>query len=161
MVSASYYIDQRKRESRAGGLVCGLEDCFIVELTSCRRLYTDTFSFMMAADMADSYGRRLIPQILDRLAASDPERIVFSIASFPENTGPSFREITAAAFTRAVDKTAWWLHAQLDTSHGQINGDGDLPGDREAGGQPTPKIRPLGYIGPRKLRDERSPLAIH
>lgn len=74
------------------------------------------------------YGRRLIPQILDDLASSDPDRIIYSIASFTE-TSHEFREISARSFAKSVDKTAWWLQNQLGTSE---------------------NIQPVGYIGPRK-----------
>ncbi|RMZ77957.1 hypothetical protein DV738_g4111, partial [Chaetothyriales sp. CBS 135597] len=73
-----------------------------------------------------SYGRRLIPQIMDKLALVEPDRIVFSVATFSDNA-PKFQHISARAFTKAVDKTAWWLQAQV--------------------GRPT-SIQPVGYIGP-------------
>lgn len=58
------------------------------------------------------YGRRLIPQIMDRLAAAEPDRIVFSLARVAGND-LAFRRVSARAFTRAVDKTAWWLHEHV------------------------------------------------
>ncbi|KAF7165602.1 hypothetical protein CNMCM6106_001683 [Aspergillus hiratsukae] len=76
------------------------------------------------------YGRRLIPQIMDSLAAAEPERIVFSLTTFSGDS-LEFRHISARAFTKAVDKTAWWLHNQV--------------------GKPD-SIQPLGYIGPHDLR---------
>ncbi|KAL6704546.1 hypothetical protein ACN47E_008056 [Coniothyrium glycines] len=77
-----------------------------------------------------SYGKRLIPHIADRLAISDPDRTVFSIASFPEN-GPRLQTVSALKFAKAVDKTAWWLRAEIGIST---------------------KVRPIGYIGPHDLR---------
>ena len=74
------------------------------------------------------YGKRLIPQIMDSLAATEPERTVFSLTTL-SGAAPEFRHISARTFTRAVDKTAWWLHDQL--------------------GKPK-LIEPVGYIGPRK-----------
>jgi hypothetical protein len=70
---------------------------------------------------------------MDSLASAEPDRTVFSVATF---TGDSleFRHISAHAFAKAVDKTAWWLHNQV--------------------GKPI-SIQPVGYIGPRKL--ERKP----
>jgi hypothetical protein len=75
------------------------------------------------------YGKRLIPQIMDSLAAAEPERVVFSLTT-PSGDSLEFRHITAHAFTKAVDRTAWWLHNQV--------------------GKPD-CIQPVGYIGPRKL----------
>ncbi len=75
------------------------------------------------------YGKRLIPQILDDLAANEPDRIIYSIA---RSSGPTydFRHISARTFAKAVDKTAWWLRNQTGT--------------------PT-TIETVGYIGPRML----------
>ena len=75
-------------------------------------------------------GRRLIPQILDSLAVAEPDRIIYSIAQFT-NDVPTFRQISARNFQKAVDKTAWWLREQL--------------------GQHA-RIRTVGYIGPRKSK---------
>jgi hypothetical protein len=91
----------------------------------------------MTVNSKVEYGRRLIPQILDRLALAAPDRVIYSVASFP-NDQPSFRDITAREFTKAVDKTAWWLQRQLH----EANGDAIS----------SSKIQALGYIGPRKYR---------
>uniref|UniRef100_A0A0B7KRU7 Carrier domain-containing protein n=1 Tax=Bionectria ochroleuca TaxID=29856 RepID=A0A0B7KRU7_BIOOC len=78
----------------------------------------------------EPYGRRLIPQIMDELAAVQPERIVFSLAALSGNTLEQ-KHVSARTFTKAVDKTAWWLHSQV--------------------GKPD-SIQPVGYIGPHDLR---------
>nr|POE54266.1 non-canonical non-ribosomal peptide synthetase fub8 [Quercus suber] len=83
-------------------------------------------AFEMVPAVSIPYGRRLIPQILDDVVSTDPERIIYTLTSFPHNS-PSFRHITARAFAKAVDKTAWWLQSLLGTST---------------------SIRPLAYIGP-------------
>jgi hypothetical protein len=88
----------------------------------------------MAIDNPHGYGKRLIPQILDSLARSDPDRIIYSLASFPDETA-HFRTISASAFAKAVDKTAWFLRDRLKERI-------------EAQGK---SILPIGYIGPRKL----------
>ncbi|RGP80029.1 hypothetical protein FLONG3_1800 [Fusarium longipes] len=87
------------------------------------------------------YGRRLIPQILDQLALADPDRVIYSVTSFPNNE-PNVRTITAREFTKAVDKTAWWLHKQLQQTNGDSNGSAVLPS----------KIQAVGYIGPHDIR---------
>ncbi|KAG7405619.1 Non-canonical non-ribosomal peptide synthetase FUB8 [Fusarium oxysporum f. sp. rapae] len=99
-------------------------------------------------DANSSYGRRLIPRILDRLAVADPERVVYSIASFSDGV-PSFRHITAQVLARAVDKTAWWLHKHLNEITGAPNGD---LAREHAVMQKSPKIQALGYIGPHDIR---------
>ncbi|KAF5565221.1 nonribosomal peptide synthetase [Fusarium napiforme] len=99
-------------------------------------------------DTDASYGRRLIPQILDRLAKADPERVVYSITSFADGV-PAFKDITAQDFARAVDKTAWWLHKHLTEMNGAPNGD---PAQEHAVTQKPLKIQALGYIGPHDIR---------
>lgn len=89
--------------------------------------------FTMAIDNTKIYGKRLIPQVLDALARAEPDRIIYSLASFADQSA-QFQTITAAAFVKAVDKTAWFLHDQL----------------KEHREDPGKKIVPIGYIGPRK-----------
>lgn len=76
---------------------------------------------------AGSYGRRLIPQIMDQLALDEPNRTVFTLSTMSKNK-LEFREISARLFSNAVDKTAWWLLNQV--------------------GRPE-SVQPIGYIGPR------------
>ncbi|KAJ5517904.1 AMP-dependent synthetase/ligase [Penicillium expansum] len=76
------------------------------------------------------YGRRLIPQIIDSLAAIEPERTIFSLASL-SNGLLELKHISARQFTRAVDKTAWWLRDQAGTPD---------------------SVQPVAYIGPHDLR---------
>ncbi|KAJ3579990.1 hypothetical protein NPX13_g582 [Xylaria arbuscula] len=76
------------------------------------------------------YGRRLIPQIMDSLAAAGPSRTVYSLAMSSGNS-LTYRHVTARTFAQAVDKTAWWLQSQA--------------------GKPE-SIQTVGYIGPHDLR---------
>ncbi|RYP62963.1 hypothetical protein DL769_007102 [Monosporascus sp. CRB-8-3] len=64
---------------------------------------------------SQDYGRRLIPHIVDDLAKSDPERIVYS---FPKSQDVSkgFRDVTARNLASAVDKVAWWLQKEIGRS---------------------------------------------
>lgn len=92
----------------------------------------------MAVIKSQNYGKRLIPHILDGLALSEPNRVIYSLASFPDQKA-RFQTITAGAFAKAVDKTAWFLHDQLtERIQGQVDGNGKKT------------ILPVGYIGPRK-----------
>lgn len=84
------------------------------------------------------YGKRLIPQILDSLASAEPNRIIYSVATFSD-ISHEFRHISARTFAKAVDKTSWWLHNQLEKST---------------------LIQTVGYIGPRKLEKNPSSLAL-
>lgn len=78
-------------------------------------------------EVATEYGRRLLPQIMDDLAASKPETTVFSLAVLSDGL-LKLNPISACQFTRAVDKTAWWLQDQVGTPE---------------------SVRPMAYIGPR------------
>ncbi|TID19575.1 hypothetical protein E2P81_ATG06742 [Venturia nashicola] len=99
----------------------------------------------MTVGEPQKYRKRLIPQILDSLALSEPDLIIYSLASFANNTA-QFQTISARAFSKAVDKTAWWLHNQLEGRNAQ-NGSPDI--DRD---ETNRKIVPVGYIGPHDLR---------
>jgi hypothetical protein len=102
---------------------------------------------MMAIDNSSGYGKRLIPQILDRLGALDPDRIVYSIAGFSADS-PQFRHISARDFAKAVDKTAWWLYNQVGAQN-ELRSK-ETNGTQHGHDQRPPQIQPLGYIGPRK-----------
>jgi len=84
--------------------------------------------------ISTEYGKRLLPQILDRLASSEPDRVIYSVATFSGNSH-GFQHISARKFAKAVDKTAWWLHKQVGT---------------------TKSIQTVGYIGPRKLTNAQA-----
>lgn len=81
--------------------------------------------------MANSieYGKRLIPQILDDLASTEPDRILYSIAK-SSDISQGFQQVSARNFARAVDKTAWLLRKQIGESK---------------------TLQSVGYIGPRKI----------
>jgi hypothetical protein len=109
--------------------------------------------FTMVIDTSQKYGRRLIPQILDSLAAAEPGRIIYSVAEFLED-GPKFREISARDFAQAVDKTAWWLQKRMKELCVSPK-----PGDEHGDNRTeviTPNVQPLGYIGPRKFLETES-----
>ncbi|KAL6827952.1 transferase family protein [Trichoderma camerunense] len=76
------------------------------------------------------YGRRLLPQIIDQVAVVEPERIVFSLATLSGDS-LNFNHISARMFSKAIDKTAWWLNSLV--------------------GKPD-SVQPVGYIGPHDLR---------
>lgn len=98
--------------------------------------------FTMLIENPHNYGKRLIPQILDNLALAEPDRIIYTLASFPNATA-QFRTVNARTFAQAVDKTAWWLQNQIRGPNRARNG---------ATEDFNKKILPIGYIGPRRLR---------
>jgi hypothetical protein len=98
----------------------------------------------MTINNPQNYGKRLIPQILESLALAEPDRMIYSLASLSNGT-IDFQGISARAFAKAVDKTAWWLHNQTREQIQSQNGGNDKDLD-----QAKNKILPVGYIGPRK-----------
>lgn len=79
---------------------------------------------------SENYGKRLLPEIIDAMAVSEPKRTVFSLATVTDSI-LQFRHISAYQFARAIDKTALFLRSHL--------------GARSS-------IQPVGYIGPHDLR---------
>ncbi|KAK3945721.1 hypothetical protein QBC46DRAFT_371464 [Diplogelasinospora grovesii] len=57
-------------------------------------------------------GQRLLPSLVDEIAASDPERVFFSVAK-TKNPADGFQDITAKAFARAVNRCAWYIEQSL------------------------------------------------
>lgn len=86
-----------------------------------------------------AYGKRLIPQILDDLATSDPDRIIYSFAK-SSDLSHGFQEISARTLAKAVNKTAWWLKSQVEEST---------------------EIQRVGYIGPREFSSNWSSAVNH
>jgi hypothetical protein len=80
-------------------------------------------------NVSTPYGRRLIPQIMDSLADTEPDRTIFSLASVL-NGNIKLNHVSARQFTRAVDKIAWWLRGQVGTPSA---------------------VQPVVYIGPCKF----------
>ncbi|KAJ5642941.1 transferase family protein [Penicillium longicatenatum] len=76
------------------------------------------------------YGSRLIPQIMDSLAANEPEKPVFSLSTLV-NGSLKLKDVSARLFARAVNKTACWLRDQVEIPNG---------------------TQPVAYIGPHDLR---------
>jgi hypothetical protein len=81
-------------------------------------------------ESSTSYGKRLLPQILDDLASTEPDRIIYSVAK-SSDISQGFQNVSARVFAKAVDKTAWWLHNQIGKST---------------------TLEAVGYIGPRMFR---------
>jgi hypothetical protein len=84
---------------------------------------------------AEDYGRRLLPQVIDKAATKRPNRIAYS---FPITEDPSegFHEITNSRYANGLNRTAWWMEKSF--------------------GKPEPKSFPtVGYIGPSKSEEPK------
>lgn len=63
-------------------------------------------------------GKRLLPAVLDEIAASDPQRTFISVPR-SSDLSQGFRDIDYGTFGKAVDKYANWLREQLGESQKQ------------------------------------------
>ena len=61
---------------------------------------------------APDFGRRLLPTVLDELALTDPNRILYSYTK-TNNPADGFHDLTTKTFARAVDRCAWFIHNHL------------------------------------------------
>jgi acyl-CoA synthetase (AMP-forming)/AMP-acid ligase II len=61
-----------------------------------------------------SHGKRLLPQILDNLAAEDPEHVIGMIAKPGTMPNLSFTSLSSSQMANAVNFTSYWLHELLD-----------------------------------------------
>ena len=60
-------------------------------------------------------GKRLIPSLIDALAATEPEKTFISV-SRTVDPRDGFENITFATLARAVNRCAWWLYEELGQS---------------------------------------------
>lgn len=60
-------------------------------------------------------GKRLLPVLIDDIAASDPERV---FASIPLTNDPAtgFRDVNFTHLSKAIDRCSWWVKEQLGCS---------------------------------------------
>lgn len=61
------------------------------------------------------FGARLLSQVVDELAHSDPTRI-FATIPFSSDLSQGFRDVTMLEMARAVDHFAWWLDEHIGRS---------------------------------------------
>lgn len=69
----------------------------------------------MANSGVPAYGRRLVPQVLDELARSDPDRVYAAIPKTAD-VKEGYRDITVAELARCVDYTSKWLEEKFGRS---------------------------------------------
>ena len=69
-------------------------------------------------DMASpDYGRRLLPSLVDEIAAECPDR---PFASIPNTIKPEdgFQNINFGALARAINRCSWWIEALVGKGNG-------------------------------------------
>ncbi|KAL1982511.1 hypothetical protein VTN96DRAFT_1236 [Rasamsonia emersonii] len=78
------------------------------------------------------YGRRLLPQVVDEIAASDPRRVWAAIPRDPDDLTAGYVDLTYAQYANAINRAAWWLEDRL--------------------GGKSSSFEPLAYAGPSDIR---------
>ena len=61
------------------------------------------------------YGARLLPQVVDQLAVSDPIRVYASIP-ISSDLSAGFRDVSMLDMAAAIDSFAWWLETNIGRS---------------------------------------------
>ena len=84
----------------------------------------------MASILPENAGRRLLPTLVEEIAQSDPNRVLYSVAK-ARDPADGFRDITAKEFSRAVDRCSWYIEHNL--------------------GKPLKNFPTLAYMGPQDV----------
>ena len=63
------------------------------------------------------YGRRLLPSLIDEIAATDPDRVFLSIPRTAD-IQDGFQDISFQRLAKAIDRCAWWLEQLLERGKG-------------------------------------------
>lgn len=61
------------------------------------------------------FGRRLLPQVVDFYAVTDPERL-FGLFAIPVNLSMDFRQVRMREIASAVNYLAWWIKDRIGIS---------------------------------------------
>lgn len=80
----------------------------------------------------EEFGRTLMPDIIDNIARSDPNRLFAQVAK-GAGIDDGYRAVTVSRLATAINKAAWWMEEEL--------------GKSQPGVFPT-----VAYIGPQDLR---------
>jgi hypothetical protein len=70
---------------------------------------------MLKPQSTASFGRRLLPNVVDEFARSDPDRIFGSYLK-SSDTEDGFSFLSMAQQAQAVNHTAWWIKNQVGLS---------------------------------------------
>jgi acyl-CoA synthetase (AMP-forming)/AMP-acid ligase II len=79
----------------------------------------------------DDIGHRLLPHVVDELAQTDPDRVLYEFPSSNDRLSDTFVHVTARQYANAINRTAWWLETALGR---------------------RPSSPTVGYEGPQDLR---------
>ncbi|TGJ87546.1 hypothetical protein E0Z10_g1201 [Xylaria hypoxylon] len=76
------------------------------------------------------FGRRLLPQVVDSYAQTDPDRVYASIPKSANDLSDGFRDVTIRKLAAVVNRLSWWLKDTIGTGN----------------------LDTIGYIGPSDIR---------
>ena len=67
------------------------------------------------SSLQTNYGHRLIPQLIDERAESNPQGSIWSVPK-SSNLADGFRDISYGQVARAINKAAWWIDEHIGKS---------------------------------------------
>ncbi|KAI2629000.1 hypothetical protein GGS21DRAFT_526933 [Xylaria nigripes] len=76
------------------------------------------------------FGRRLLPQVVDSYAQTDPDKVYASFPKSANGLAGGFRDITIRKLAAVVNRLSWWLEETIGTGN----------------------LDAIGYIGPPDIR---------
>lgn len=76
------------------------------------------------------FGKRLLPQVVDHHARTEPSRVYASVPKSAVNLSDGFQDVTMAELANIVNRLSWWLESTLGV--GSLNA--------------------IAYIGPADIR---------
>lgn len=113
----------------------------------------------MAPKISVAYGRRLVPHVLDELAASVPDRVYAAIPK-TSNVQDGYRDVTIAELARGVHFMARWLEGTFGKSQTfetvTYAGLSDLKGITTLLAAIKVGYKVPNYFGPRHLKSKNS-----
>lgn len=65
--------------------------------------------------MDQEFGQRLLPNLIDDIARSSPER-VFAVVAKDADPKDGLEDITYSTLSRAINRCAWWLEGVLGSN---------------------------------------------
>lgn len=61
------------------------------------------------------FGQRLLPQVVDEYARTDPSRLYASIPHHATDVSGGFHDVTMAKLAAVVNRLAWWIQSLVGT----------------------------------------------
>lgn len=63
------------------------------------------------------FGKRLLPQVVDYSAQTDPNRVFATIPKSATDLSDGFQDVTIAKLAAIVNSLSWWLESTIDVGN--------------------------------------------